>query len=206
MLPGGGYQELAAHEGEPVAAWLRQQDVEAEVCDYPVNARHPGPLDAVRETVAKARAAGVSRVGLVGFSAGGHLAGLAALGQQMDPITRVDFAILGYPIVSMERNVYPSAGDTLLGPNASPALRAQTSLDKLVTNTAPPMFVWHTSEDEYVSVSETYLLATALSGADVPHTVHVFAHGPHSLGLARHSGEAEQWTGLVERWLRATIG
>jgi acetyl esterase/lipase len=203
VLPGGGYETLAAHEGRPVAAWLEGLGMTADVLNYPVKARHPVPLDAVLEAVARARADGASRVGLVGFSAGGHLAGLAALARAEH--APVDFAILGYPIVSMERNVYPSAADTLLGPDPTSRLRAETSLDRLVTDAAPPMFIWHTSEDAYVPVSETYLLADALNRAGVSHTVHVFAHGPHSLGLAHGAGEAEQWTQLAERWLRGVI-
>ncbi len=96
---------------------------------------------------------GHQSVGLVGFSAGGHLAGHAALTQSPDRADRVDFAILGYPIVSMQRNVYPTAGNTLLGPDASPALKKQTSLDKIVTAAAPPIFLWHTAEDAYVPVA-----------------------------------------------------
>jgi len=71
-----------------------------------------------------------------------------------------------------------------------------------VTPDAPPFFVWHTAEDPYVPPEHTYLLATALAANGVPHAVHVFAHGPHSLGLARGAGEAGKWTGLAEVWLR----
>jgi acetyl esterase/lipase len=201
VLPGGGYQVRATHEGQPIVSWLEHIGVSAEVCDYPLNARHPKPLESVRGAVRAARAAGHIRVGLVGFSAGGHLAGHTALTQGADRADRVDFVILGYPIVSMERNVYPTAGETLLGPDASLTLRAQTSLDKLVTAAAPPMFLWHTAEDTYVPVTETYRLVTALTQAGVPHTTHVFARGPHSLGLAAGAGDAEQWTTLAEQWL-----
>ena len=102
----------------------------------------------------------------------------------------------------MERNVYPSAGETLLGADPSPLLRAQTSLDRLVTAAAPPLFVWHTAEDANVTVAETYRLVAALAQAGVTHTTHVFAQGPHSLGLAIGAGEAEQRTMLAEPWLR----
>jgi acetyl esterase/lipase len=202
VLAGGGYQVRAEHEGEPVVAWLRSLGLSAAALDYPLNARHPVPLLAVQDAVRAAHAEGHTQVGLVGFSAGGHLAGQAALTQPGDPENRIDFAILGYPIVSMECNVYPSAGDTLLGADAGPVLRAQTSLDRLVTAAAPPLFVWHTAQDANVSVSETYRLAAALANAGVAHTTHVFAHGPHSLGLAVDAGEVEQWTALAEVWLR----
>ncbi len=201
VLPGGGYQVRAAHEGQPIVRWLQSIGLSAAVLDYPLNARHPKPLESVRVAVQAAHAAGHQSVGLVGFSAGGHLAGHAALTQTPGRANRVDFAILGYPIVSMQRNVYPTAGEALLGPNASPALRRQTSLDKIATAAAPPMFLWHTAEDVYVPVTETYRLVTALAEAGIPHTTHVFAHGPHSLGLATGAGDAEQWTTLAARWL-----
>lgn len=202
VLPGGGYQVRAEHEAEPVASWLTSLGVSAAVLEYPLHARHPAPLNAVRAAVQAAHADGHATVGLVGFSAGGHLAGHAALTQGRDPADQIDFAILGYPIVSMECNVYPSAGDTLLGADADPLLRAQTSLDRLVTAAAPPLFMWHTAQDANVTVAETYRLTAALAKAGIPHTTHVFAHGPHSLGLAIGAGEAEQWTTLAERWLR----
>jgi acetyl esterase/lipase len=206
VLPGGGYQVRVEHEGDPVVAWLTSLGMSAAVLDYPLNSRHPAPLHSVREAVRAAHSENHARVGLVGFSAGGHLAGHAALTQGRELADRIDFAILGYPIVSMEHNVYPSAGETLLGPDPSPLLRAQTSLDRLVTAAAPPLFMWHTAEDANVTVAETYRLATALAQAGASHTTHVFAHGPHSLGLAIGAGEAEQWTTLAEAWLRQAGG
>ena len=79
VLPGGGYAEHAAHEAEPVASWLGEIDVQASVFRYPLNVRYPVPLDALRAEIGRRRAAGARRIGLIGFSAGGHLAGLAAL-------------------------------------------------------------------------------------------------------------------------------
>ena len=205
VLPGGGYQALVAHEGRPVVDWLRFNGFSASVLEYPLRQQHPAQLQAVRRAVSAAHAEGHSRVGVIGFSAGGHLAGLAALTQPNQAEDQIAFAILGYPIVSMERNVYPSAGETFIGRDASAALRASTSLDRLVTPAAPPFFVWHTSEDRSVPVSETYLLGSALAVVGVPHTTHVFAHGPHSLGLAVGSEEAAQWPALAEAWLARTL-
>src|SRR5271170_7193476 len=93
VLPGGGYQVRAKHEGEPVVAWLTGLGFSAAVLDYPLNARHPAPLDSVREAVRAAHAEGHAQVGLVGFSAGGHLAGHAALTQGLNLADRIDFAI-----------------------------------------------------------------------------------------------------------------
>ena len=88
-----------------------------------------------------------------------------------------------------------------LGEHASPQLRRSTSLDALVTDQSPPFFVWHTAEDRYVPPEHTYRLASALAASQVPHAVHVFTHGPHSLGLAQDAGEAATWTTLANAWI-----
>ena len=93
----------------------------------------------------------------------------------------------------------------LLGEDASPRLRRSTSLDALVTPQSPPFFVWHTAEDPYVPPEHTYRLASALAASQVPHEVHVFAHGPHSLGLAKDAGEAAIWTTLASAWIREQV-
>ncbi|MCX4586342.1 alpha/beta hydrolase [Streptomyces sp. NBC_01481] len=201
VLPGGGYTEHAPHEAEPIVDWLSGLGVQASVFRYPLNARHPVPLDALRAEIRRLRASGAERIGLMGFSAGGHLAGLAALepGAEGQP---VQFVVLGYAITSMETETYRPARLILLGENASPALRRSTSLDALVTSESPPFFVWHTAEDVYVPPEHTYRLAAALADHNVPHAVHVFAHGPHSLGLAEGAGDVETWTTLAASWIR----
>jgi acetyl esterase/lipase len=201
VLPGGGYAVHAAHEAGPVVDWLGGIGVRASVFRYPLHARHPVPLDALRAEIRRLRAAGARRIGLIGFSAGGHLAGLAALAPGAGPGAAVDFAVLGYAITSMETETYRPARLILLGEEADPALRRSTSLDALVTPRSPPFFVWHTAEDPYVPVEHAYRLAAALAAGQVPHAVHVFAHGPHSLGLARNAGEAATWTTLAQAWI-----
>lgn len=201
VLPGGGYAMHAAHEAEPVVDWLGGMGVLASVFRYPLHARHPEPLDALRAEIRRRRAAGAQRIGLIGFSAGGHLAGLAALAPGAQPDEAVDFAVLGYAITSMETETYRPARLILLGEDAGPELRRSTSLDSLVTPQSPPFFVWHTAEDPYVPAEHTYRLAAALAAGQVPHAVHVFAHGPHSLGLARNAGEAAIWTTLAKAWI-----
>jgi acetyl esterase/lipase len=113
----------------------------------------------------------------------------------------VQFAVLGYAITSMETETYRPARLILLGEDASPQLRRSTSLDSLVTPQSPPFFVWHTAEDPYVPPEHTYRFASALAASHVPHAVHVFAHGPHSLGLARDADEAAIWTTLANAWI-----
>ena len=201
VLPGGGYSQHAAHEAEPVATWLSEIGLQASVFRYPLNVRHPAPLDALRDEISRRRAAGAQRIGLIGFSAGGHLAGLAALAPGARPDQSVQFAVLGYAITSMETETYRPARHILLGPDASPRLRRSTSLDALVTAQSPPLFIWHTAEDPYVPPEHTYRLASALAASRIPHAVHVFEHGPHSLGLARNAGEAAIWTTLANDWI-----
>jgi acetyl esterase/lipase len=201
VLPGGGYAEHTAHEGEPIVSWLNGLGVRASVFGYPLLVRHPEPLDALRAEIRRLRDGGAERIGLIGFSAGGHLAGLAALAPGGDPDEVVDFAVLGYAITSMETETYRPARLVLLGDDATPALRRATSLDALVTQSSPPFFMWHTAEDIYVPAEHTYRLATSLGAHGVPHAVHVFAHGPHSLGLAQGNWDAAAWTALAASWI-----
>ena len=137
----------------------------------------------------------------MGFSAGGHLAGLAALAPGAAADEGVQFAVLGYAITSMQTETYRPARLILLGEDAGPQLRRLTSLDSLVTPQSPPFFVWHTAEDPYVPPEHTYRFASALAASGVPYAVHVFAHGPHSLGLAQDAGEAAIWTTLANAWI-----
>ena len=201
VLPGGGYATHTAHEGEPIVSWLNGLGVRASVFHYPLLVRHPEPLLALGAEINRLKHGGADRIGLIGFSAGGHLAGLAALVPTADPGQAVDFAVLGYAITSMETETYRPARLILLGDDATPELRRATSLDALVTQSSPPFFLWHTAEDTYVPPEHTYRLAASLATHHVPHTVHVFAHGPHSLGLAHGSGDAAVWTTLAASWI-----
>ncbi|MFD9509581.1 alpha/beta hydrolase [Streptomyces mirabilis] len=205
VLPGGGYATHVPNEAEPIVDWLNGLGVESSVFRYPLHARHPAPLEALRTEIRRLRHHGAERVGVIGFSAGGHLAGLAALATGAALDASVQFAVLSYAITSMETETYRPARMILLGEDASPDVRRATSLDALVTPSAPPFFLWHTAEDSYVPPEHTYRLAAALAAHDVPHTVHVFAHGPHSLGLARSAGEAAAWTTFAASWIAEQI-
>jgi acetyl esterase/lipase len=206
VLPGGGYAAHAENEAEPIVDWLRELGIPATVLRYPLDARHPIPMEAVQSEIRRLRAMGVTLVGAIGFSAGGHLGGHAALSDSSRGDTRIDLAVLGYAITSMEMETYRPARLILLGEDAPPELRRATSLDALVTADAPPFFIWHTAEDPYVPVEHSYRLAGALAAHDVPHALHVFSKGPHSLGLARGAGEASAWTELAADWLADRLG
>lgn len=206
VLPGGGYAEYSQLEGVPVVEWLNDSGVDAGMLHYPLHQRHPIPLEALRSEIARHRRAGVSRIGLMGFSAGGHLAGLAALSPDSNEEHRVDFAVLGYSITSMETETYRPSRLILLGEDATPELRRSTSLDRLVTADAPPFFLWHTAEDPTSRRNTPTAWPPTLARHHVPHTVHVFAHGPHSLALAHGAGEAETWTAMALRWIAGLSG
>jgi acetyl esterase/lipase len=199
VLPGGGYSRLAPHEGEPVAEWLRGIGWRARVVEYPVQTRHPGPIDCLRAEIAVERTRGTQIVGVLGFSAGGHLAGHAAL--TLTGAERPSFAILGYPVVTMLAESHRGSRDQLLGPRPSRRAKQSTSLERLVTPASPPMFIWTTGEDKSVDiVDHSYALATVLARNAVPHDVHVFERGAHGLGFAEGI-PAEAWRSLAERWL-----
>jgi acetyl esterase/lipase len=206
VLPGGGYATHARNEAEPIVDWLSGLGVQSSVFRYPLNVPHPVPLDALRAEIRRRRTNGADRIGLIGFSAGGHLAGLAALAPGAEPAVAVQFVIVGYAITSMETETYRPARLILLGEGASPELQRATSLDSLVTPHSPPFFLWHTAEDIYVPPEHTYRLASALAAHGVAHAVHVFAHGPHNLGLAEGAGDAALWTTLAGSWIRERAG
>jgi len=201
VLPGGGYLKHSPHEGAPVAEWLAELGFSTSVFAYPLATRHPGPLQAVREELALLRRGGASRIGVLGFSAGGHAAAMAALAPGGGADQRVDFAILAYPVVSMQHPKVSKSRATLVGLDASEALRAETSADLLVTPEAPPFFIWHTAADEVIPVEHSYRMASALGRAGVPHELHVFPEGRHGLGLAVGEPGAETWPALCVDWL-----
>src|SRR4051812_11756295 len=106
VVPGGGDATHAQNEAEPIVDWLPGVGIQASVFRYPLNVRHPAPLDTLRAEIRRRRAGGADRIGLIGFSAGGHLAGLAALAPGAAPAAAVQFAVLGYAITSMETETY----------------------------------------------------------------------------------------------------
>ncbi len=203
VLPGGGYRRTAAHEAEPVGAWLAGLGLHAVVLHYRVAPhRHPAPLDDARRALDWLRGGGhgpdvdPGRVGVLGFSAGGHLA--ATLANQSSP---PDLSILAYPVISLVDEPHEGSVDALLGPGASPERRAAHSADRTVSAATPPAFVWHTADDAAVPVGHSLRYAAALAAAGVPVELHVFPRGPHGVGLATDRPALAGWTDLCERWL-----
>lgn len=201
VLPGGGYARHAPHEGEPVAEWLRSLGWDARVVEYPVGTRHPGPLRAVQRELAAERAAGYEQVGILGFSAGGHLAGHATLAK--DAVDRPDFAILCYPVTTMLAKTHIGSRDNLLGPRPSWWAKRSVSLPRLVTPDTKPMFIWTTAGDHGVEYADhAYPLGQALAKHNVPHDFHVFEAGPHGIGFG-DGLPARHWRELCAEWLAA---
>ena len=225
VCPGGGYRVLASdHEGRQVAEWLSSLGVSAFVLQYRLGPRyrHPAPLqDAQRALrMVRARAEGwrvdPTRVGILGFSAGGHLASTAAThfddGQAdaADPVeresSRPDFAVLCYPVITFAGvATHSGSREHLLGEDPDPELVALLSNERQVTERTPPTFLFHTADDAGVPVENSLLFFEALRRAVVPAALHVFAHGRHGVGLAPDDPDLSQWPALCARWME-TLG
>lgn len=218
VCPGGGYAVRAAHEGEPVARWLTTLGIAAFVLDYRVAPdRHPAPLDDARRALRLVRhfagewSIRADRIGIMGFSAGGHLAATVATHVDAgnpgddDPIerrdSRPDAVVLGYPVVSFGDIAHAGSMRNLLGDEPTFALRQHLSADLHVSDRTPPMFLWHTADDHGVPVEHSLRLAAALGRHGVPFALHVFPHGAHGLGLGNDDPVVGQWAALCAGWL-----
>ncbi|MCU1425079.1 MAG: putative lipase/esterase [Microbacteriaceae bacterium] len=214
VLPGGGYVRHADHEGTAILDWLAGLGLNALMLHYPVApARHPAALLRAQEVISAVRSGALdlgptvdrSMVGVIGFSAGGHLAAelstaVASVGDDSAP--RVDLAVLGYPVISMVHEPHTGSLESLVGADSAPDLRRLLSQELRVTADTPPTFLWHTTEDDAVPVSHSLRYASALAEHDVPFELHVFERGGHGTGLGRGKGPLEAWPELCAAWLR----
>jgi acetyl esterase/lipase len=222
VCPGGGYGGLAmGHEGVDIANWLNQRGIAAFVLKYRLGPRyhHPAPLqDAQRalrtvRTNAKTYEVDPKRVGIMGFSAGGHLASTAATQfddgkpDADDPIERQgcrpDFAILCYPVITLT-GPYAHAGSrrNLLGDNPPDELVKSLCNHERVTAKTPPTFLFHTSADTAVPPENSVLFYMALRANKVPAEMHIYEKGPHGVGLAPKDPVLSSWPDRLEAWLR----
>lgn len=219
ICPGGGYARLADHEGKPVAEWLNSVGVTAFVLKYRHTARypHPAPLqDAARAIrIVRARASEWSvdpkRIGMLGFSAGGHLASTAGThfdtGNAVanDPIERVssrpDLLVLIYPVITMRELTHAGSKRNLLGANPDESLVTQLSNDEQVTAETPPTFLVHTVADAGVPVENSLHFAAALRRAGVPFELHLYEQGPHGFGLGVKDPILATWPDRLAAWL-----
>jgi acetyl esterase/lipase len=222
ICPGGGYQRLAIEkEGRDVAQWLDSLGVTAFVLKYRLKEYgHPAPLRdvlrairIVRENAAAWRV-DPARIGVLGFSAGGHLAATAGTlfdaaegrtGASIDRVSaRPDFMLLVYPVITLAGPyVHAGSRDNLLGTNPPPNLLERLSPDLQVTVNTPPAFLVHGGTDQAVAPENSVLFYTALRRAGVPAELHVYERGPHGFGLARDQGPISEWTARAAEWLAA---
>jgi acetyl esterase/lipase len=216
ICPGGGYGGLAQHEGRDYALWLNELGIHGFVLKYRLGSagyRHPRMLEDASRAVRWVRSKAPEwkldpqRVGIMGSSAGGHLASTLlthfAAGKVEDPdpvereSSRPDLGILCYPVITLGEFTHRGSKANLLGSTPAPELVASLSNELQVTPETPPTFLWHTVEDTAVPVENSLLFAQALRKNRVPFDLHVYERGRHGIGLA--NGHA--WTKDLAFWL-----
>lgn len=218
VCPGGGYHHRAYHEGVPVAQWLNSIGIHAFVLHYRVAPhRHPLPLSdalrAIRHVRLHSEEWGIrpDRIGILGFSAGGHLAASAGTlwdegdVSSQDPVEQVssrpDAMVLCYPVISFGEFGHKGSLGNLLGEQPTDEQIRNLSLETRVTPRTPPAFLWHTVDDASVPVENSMLMAAALRKAEVSFELHLYPSGRHGLGLAAEHGHVKSWSGLCAAWL-----
>jgi len=224
VCPGGGYGGLADHEGAGYAEWLAEHGVAGIVLKYRLGSkgyRHPAMLnDAARAVrLTRTHAADwkldVKRVGIMGSSAGGHLASTlmthfdAGNPEAADPVERLssrpDVGILCYAVITMGEFTHQGSKKNLLGSDPDPALVELLSNEKQVSKDTPPTFLWHTYEDSGVKIENSMQFASALRKNGVPFDLHIFQKGGHGMGLGggRNGGPIHPWAADCLYWLKA---
>lgn len=220
ILPGGGYAHLAeVKEGSDVAKWLNSLGISAFVVKYRLGMRYHQPnqlLDAARALrTVRARAKewnlDANRIGILGFSAGGHLASTlgthfdAGKSDAKDEIERVssrpDLMVLLYPVITMGEFTHAGSKMNLLGDNPTAELVKLYSNELQVTKETPPTFLLHTMTDSTVPVENSLMFASALRKAGVPFEFHIYEQGPHGFGLAPTNPILATWTERCADWL-----
>jgi acetyl esterase/lipase len=222
VCPGGGYVHLAMQmEGTDIAEWLNSIGIAAFVLKYRLGPRYHHPIEmwdgqrAMRYVRFHAKDYGIdpNRIGIWGFSAGGHLA--STVGTHFDngkpdapdPIDRVscrpDFMVLAYPVISMlPPYVHEGSMHALLGDNPDPELQRELSNELQVTEQTPPTFLFSTGADTTVPCENSVLFFLALRKNHVPAEMHIFEPGPHGVGLAPTRADLSIWPTLLANWFR----
>ncbi len=223
ICPGGGYGGLAGHEGAGYAKFLAERGVACFVLKYRLGKndyRHPAMLNDVNRAVRLVRAGAEKwkidpqRIGVMGSSAGGHLASMAVTHfdagdpNAADPVDRLssrpNLGVLCYPVITMGEFTHGGSRGNLIGTKPSPELVKETSSELNVTPDTPPCFVWHTWEDKAVPVENTLLFAEALRKAKVPFDLHIYQLGGHGMGLGSRDpkGPFHPWADALIHWLK----
>jgi len=222
VCPGGGYGMLAVdHEGKQIAEWLNARGLAAFVLRYRLGPRYHHPVElgdaqrALRLVRYRAAEYGIAadRIGIWGFSAGGHLAstagthfdsGLPDASEAIDRTSsRPDFMVLCYPVISFI-TPYAHRGSmrNLLGDNPDPQLAASLSNETQVTPQTPPTFLFHTNSDSGVPAENSVLFYLALRKAGVPTEIHIYERGEHGVGLAPFDPVLSSWSRRLEAWMK----
>lgn len=225
ICPGGGYTRLALdHEGTQVATWLNSLGISAFVLHYRNNGtgyQHPAPLSDAQRAIrlvryhAKDWAIDPNRIGIIGFSAGGHLASTAGTHFQtpayepQDEIDKIrcrpDFMALIYPVITLEVPfTHTGSRDNLLGKNAPAEQIRQFSNHLQVTKDTPPTFLIHANDDKSVPPENSIMFYEALRKASVPAEMHIYLKGGHGFGMKKGVGPAEGWINLYADWLKVS--
>ena len=222
VLPGGGYRALSMNsEGRQVANYLNSMGIAAFVLQYRLGPRYHYPVEiedaqrAIRIVRSHANEWHIAqnRIGIMGFSAGGHLAATAStrfdsgMPNASDGVDRVssrpDFSILCYPVISLtEAWTHQGSKLNLLGENPAPELAKTLSMENAVTAQTPPTFIFQTNADTTVPAENSVYYYLALRKAGVPAEMHVFENGPHGVGLAMYDPALSEWPKLLVNWLR----
>ena len=229
ILPGGGYGGHAmGHEGQDIAQWMKSMGISSVICDYRLRGKgnagkgygHPSPMLDAQRAIQTMRARAQEwnldpqRIGVIGFSAGGHLCSTVSTHfaepdpDSEDPIQRVssrpDFSILCYPVIALGKpHTHKGSQRNLLGDHASDELIKELSNELQVSDRTPPTFLFHTGEDTAVPVQNSLDYYQACVRHGVPAELHVFPKGRHGLGLAAKQDGASQWPDLCKNWLRS---
>lgn len=222
VAPGGGYGALALdHEGRQVATWFNALGVSAFVLKYRLGPRYRHPIElgdaqrAIRLVRSRAGEFGVrpDRIGMMGFSAGGHLTATAGThfdagtASAADPVDRAssrpDFLVLGYPVISFDPAItHAGSVRNLLGESPDSSLIELLSNERHVTAETPPTFLIHTTADTAVPAENSVRFYLALRKAGVPAEMHIFEQGPHGVGLALGDPVLGSWPPLLVNWMR----
>lgn len=225
ICPGGGYHSVAYDwEGTDVAKWFNSIGVTAFVLKYrmpnsaSVKVSYEAPLQdaqrAIRYVRENSDAYGIekNKIGIMGFSAGGHLA--STLGTQFDKTNnfkesdldlvsaKPDFMILVYPVVTMKEDfTHKGSRKSLLGTNPTSKLVTQFSNELQVTSETPTTFIVHASDDKAVPVENSLQLYKSLNDHNIETEMHIYPYGGHGFGMAIHRGRLQTWTNRLEEWL-----
>lgn len=220
VCPGGGYGGLAPHEGKPIAEYLEAHGVRGFVLQYRLGPKyhHPVMLHDVNRAIRYVRSHAADfrvdpkRVGVLGFSAGGHLTSTAVTyfdsgnASSTDPIDhascRPDVGILIYPVISMTSIGHAGSRTNLLGPNPSQQQIDALSSEKNVSLQTPPCFLFHGANDSVVPVQNSLLFANALAEHKIPFSLHIPEQGEHGFGLGT-PGTPTDWRELCAVWLKS---